>query len=109
MQWLLAFLAEPIKKGFGYVVKKFIQSSASFLGWVAAAVALFMAFLAFVKLSIQSIQVVAPPEISFALGFFPPVVFDLASLYLTILTAKRVHDWKQNFSKSYYETEGQKD
>lgn len=106
MQWLLVFLFEILQKIFSYFVKKHLYKTAVFLAWTSFTVGLFIAFLAFVKLSIAALQVAAPAGVSLAVGFFPGITFDLASLYLTILIAKRVYDWKQALGKSYYETKG---
>lgn len=104
MQWLLQFLGVILQKIFGYFIKRTLHRTAVFLAWAAFTVGLFIAFLAAVKIAISSIEVFAPAGIGFALGFFPGVVWDIAAVYITILIAKRVHDWKQQLGKSYYQT-----
>lgn len=104
MQWLLTFLYGLLQQVFTYFVKRAIHKTAVYLAWASFSIGLFVAFLLFVKTTISAIQIFSPAGISFALGFFPPVCWDLATLYLTILIAKRVYDWKQSLGKSYYQT-----
>lgn len=104
MQWLLVFFGSILQKIFGYFIKRYVHKTAVYLAWITFATSLFVAFLAFVKISIAGLTVFAPYGFGFALGFLPPVTWDYASLYMTILTAKRVYDWKQKLGKSYYQT-----
>lgn len=106
MQWLLVFLFEILQKIFQYFIKRYLYRTAVFLAWASFSIGLYIAFLAFVKISVSALEVSAPEGVSIAIGFFPGIVFDFATLYLTILIAKRVYDWKQSLGKSYYQTKG---
>jgi hypothetical protein len=104
MQWLLTFLVGLLQEIFTFYIKRALHKTAVFLAWATFSTGLFIAFLALVKTSIAAIQVFSPQGLGFALGFFPGIVWDMATIYLTILIAKRVYDWKQSLGKSYYQT-----
>lgn len=106
MQWLLVFLGGILQKLFQFFIKRYVYRTSVFLAWAAFTVGLYITFLTFVKISMSAISVAAPAGVSFAIGLFPGIVFDMATLYLTILIAKRVYDWKQSLGKSYYITKG---
>lgn len=104
MQWLLTFLVGLLQKLFSVFIKRYVHRLAVAFAYTSFTVGLFVAFCVFVTLSLQAIQVFAPPGINFALGMIPPVSYNFAELYLTCLVAKRVHDWKQVIGHRWYQT-----
>ncbi|MFD0930208.1 hypothetical protein ACFQ1T_10525 [Methylophilus glucosoxydans] len=104
MQWLLVFLTGLLQQLFSLFIKRYVHRMAVTLAYVTFTVGLFVAFCVLVTSSIAAIQIFAPPGLSFALGMIPSVVYNFGEIYLTLIIAKRVHDWKQSVGKSWYQT-----
>lgn len=99
MQWLFIGLVEIIRAIAAWFIRSGFRKSAVFLTYITTIIALFVAFVGLIYLSLNAVLMVAPAGVGFGLSLLPDSTPLFFSSYLTALIAKRVFDWYHHFSR----------